>query len=65
MNCIKIDNVIFFTAANAHKSFAEFCEHEKHHGLGEDRLRIAWEAMTGKKVKKEKAAPAEESGEAV
>lgn len=49
---VKIDDVIFFTAANAHKSFAEFCEHEKHHGLTEDKLKLAWEAMTGKKVKK-------------
>lgn len=54
---VKIDDVIFFTAANAHKSFAEFCEHEKHHGLSEDKLKLAWETMTGKKVKSAKADP--------
>lgn len=56
---VKIDGVTFFTAANAHKTFKQFCDHEKHHGLSEDSLKLAWETMTGKKVKAEKPIEAE------
>lgn len=47
------------------KTFAEFCEHEKHHGLSAESMKTVWEYCTGKKVKKEKPTQPEEPGEAV
>ena len=60
-----IDGVGFNIEWVRTKTFAEFCEHEKHHNLSPESMKTVWEYCTGKKVKKEKAAPADESGEAV
>lgn len=38
------------------KSFEEFCEHEKHHGLSKADMKHIWEYCTGKKVKGKKQA---------
>ena len=60
-----IDGVAFNMEWVKTKTFAEFCEHEAHHGLSAESMKTVWEYCTGKKVKKEKAAPADEPGEAV
>jgi hypothetical protein len=32
----------FYVGANANKTFADFCEHEKHHNLSKDQLKEVW-----------------------
>lgn len=48
----KINGVAFNVEWVKTKTFAQFCEHEKHHGLSEADMKTVWEFCTGKKVKK-------------
>ena len=45
---MKYEGINFYPAAAEGKTFKEFCEHEKHHGLSEKQMREVYALLKGK-----------------
>lgn len=60
---VKYEGVAFNKEWVASKTFKQFCDHEKHHGLSEDQMREVYNICKAKPVKKEEEKADEQPSE--